>query len=109
MFKLAQKRRVTWPVTVKIPQDGGRTQKATFGAEFEVITADEQAAVLRDGGDLLEVQLVGWDARVKGDDDQPIAFSEEAKKKLIDITYVRQALFEALGEINAGREAARKN
>lgn len=109
MFKLAEKRRVTWPVTVKIPQDGGKTTKATFGAEFEVITKDEQQAVIGAEGDLLDRQLVGWDGRVKDEAGEPLAFTEENKKKLIDITYVRQALFEALGEINSGREAARKN
>lgn len=109
MFKLALKRKVTWPVTVRVPQDGGRTLKATFGAEFEVITQEEQQKIIADGGDLLERQLTGWDERVKGADDLPRAFSEEAKQEMLGITYVRQALFEALGEINSGREAARKN
>ena len=109
MFKVAQKRTVKWPVTVNVPQDGGRTSKATFEAHFEVITAEEQQQAIRDGKDLLDVQLIGWNDQVKGDDDQPLAFSEAAKKALLDITYVRVALFDALGEINTGRAAARKN
>ena len=109
MFKVAQKRTVKWPVTVNVPQDGGRTSKAIFEAHFEVITAEEQQQAIRDGKDLLDVQLIGWNDQVKGDDDQPLAFAEAAKKALLDITYVRVALFDALGEINTGRAAARKN
>jgi hypothetical protein len=109
MFKVAQKRRVTWPVTVRVPQDGGRTLNATFSAEFDVLTTDEQQDAIQDGKDLLDVQLVGWDGRVKGEDGEPLPFSPEAKKQVLAITYVRQALFEALGEINSGRAAARKN
>jgi hypothetical protein len=109
VFKLAEKRRVAWPVTVKVPQDGGKTIKATFGAEFEIITKEEQQAIIAGDGDLLDRQLVGWDARVKDENGEPLPFGDDAKRRLLDITYVRQALFEALGEINSGREAARKN
>lgn len=109
MFKVAQKRTVAWPVTVRVPQDGGRTLNATFGAEFDVLTTEEAEEAIRDGKDLLDVQLVGWDGRVKDENDQPLPFGADAKKRVLSIPYVRQALFEALGEINSGRAAARKN
>lgn len=109
MFKVAQKRTVSWPVAVNVPQDGGRTSKATFEAKLEVLTMEEQQQAVREGRDLLDVQLAGWNEQVKGEDDQPLAFTPENKKTLLDITYVRQALFEALAEINSGRAAARKN
>ena len=108
MFKLAQKRTITWPVTVNIPQDGGRTQKATFDGEFEVLTQEEAEQAVRAEKDLLEVQLIGWNG-VKDEAGEPVAFSEAAKKQLLDITYVRGALFTAIAEINNGRAAARKN
>lgn len=108
MFKVAQVKKVTWPVTVNVPQDGGRTMKATFSAEIEVIDRDEQRAVLDANGDLLDRQLVGW-SNVKDADGNDFPFNDENKKKLLGIPYVCQALYEALGQINTGREAARKN
>lgn len=108
MFKLAQKRQITWPVTVNIPQDGGKTQKATFDGEFEVLTQDESERAIREEKDLLEVQLIGWDG-VKDEKGEPVPFSEAAKKQLLDISYVRMAVFAAIGEFNSGRAAARKN
>ncbi len=109
MFKLAAKRRVTWPVTISYPQDGGGVRKERFDVEFEVISVDEQQQVIQRGDDLLEVQVVGWPKGPRGEDDQPVPFSPEAKKELLGVTYARQGIFEALGEINSGRAAARKN
>jgi hypothetical protein len=108
VFKIAAKRLITWPVTVHVPQDGGTTRKASFDARLDVLTASEIEAALAEGKDLLEVQLVGWD-KLAGEDGQPLEYSEELKKKLLDLNYVRQGLFNALTEINTGRAAARKN
>lgn len=109
MFKLATKRRVTWPVTISIPQDGGSVRRERFEVEFEMIDIDEQQQIINTNGDLLDRQVVGWPRGPKGEDDQPVAFSEEAKKKLLSINYARNGIFEALGELNSGRAAARKN
>lgn len=110
MFKVAAKRRLKWPVTVNVPQDGGRTQKATFEAEFELYTQDEVEEAIAANRDLLELQLVGWsEAGVRDEHDQPLEYSEAAKKQLLAVGYVRTALFAALTEINTGRAAARKN
>lgn len=105
MFKLAAVRKVTWPVTVSIPKDGGDTVKATFSGEFEVLTQDE---LEKNHGDLLDRVLVGWKG-VAGEDEQEVAFSPEAKANMLGITYVRAALFSAYGELQVGRAAARKN
>lgn len=110
MFKLAQKRRVKWPVTVNVPQDGGKTQKATFEAELEILTTEEADEVIAAGKDILDVQLVGWSSgAVRDEHDQVLEYSEAAKKQLLSMSYVRTALFGALTEINTGRAAARKN
>lgn len=110
MFKIAQKRRITWPVTVNVPQDGGKTQKASFDAQFEILSTEEIDQAIAEGKDILDVQLVGWSgAGVRDEQDQPVEYSEAAKKQLLGINYVRTALFNALTEINTGRAAARKN
>ena len=35
MFKIVQNPTYTWPVTLELPADGGKTEKATFDAEFK--------------------------------------------------------------------------
>lgn len=109
MFKLAAKRKVIWPVTISHPVDGGSVRREKFEVEFEIIDTDEQHQIIQAGGDLLERQVVGWPKGPKGEDDQPVTFSAEAKAELLKISHARQGLFEALGELNTGRAAARKN
>lgn len=108
MFKLAQKREIDWPVTVNVPQDGGNTVKATFTARFEVLDQAEMEKVVLDGGDLWKRVLVDWKG-VADEDGTEIAYSDEAKEKLVKIVYVRNALSAAYGELQSGRAAARKN
>jgi hypothetical protein len=110
MFKIAKKNTITWPVTVNVPKDGGKTGKHTFNVEFEVLSTDEAQKVIKDEGDLLDRQVVGWpEGQVQNDDGSNLPFSEDAKAKLININYVRVGMYAALNEINSGRAAARKN
>lgn len=106
--KLAQKRAVKWPVTVSIPQDGGNTVKATATVEFHVLTQDELEQVAQEGKDLLERAVAAWSG-FQLDGDEELAVSDENKKRLLSITYVRAALFGAYSEVQQGRAAARKN
>ncbi len=108
MFKLAAKKTITWPVTVHIPQDGGKTTAATFHAEFEVLDQDELNELVLEGKDMVSEVLVGWKG-VADEQGGEIAYSAEEKKKLIAITYVRNAILTAYGEVQQGRAAARKN
>lgn len=111
VFKVARRRKVEWPVTVNIPQDGGKTTKATFTATFEVLEQQQIDDIVMGRGadqtDLLEAALVGWGG-VADESGNEIAFSPEAKKALLEITYVRAALFAAHAQLHRG-EAARKN
>lgn len=106
--KLATKRKVKWPVTVAVPQDGGNTVKASCTVEFEVLTQEELERIAAEGKDLLDAAVQGW-AGVQLDADEDLAVSEENKKRLLSITYVRAAFFAAYNEVQSGRAAARKN
>lgn len=111
MFKLEKKPSITWPVTVQIPRDGGKTTKATFEAEFRLLDQDEFDRVYSEGGtdrDLLARVLVGWSG-VQDDAGGEMTFSDEARATLAAIPYVRQALVTAYLQCATGREAARKN
>lgn len=106
-FKLAQVRKVKWPVDVQIPLDGGKVKKDRFTAEFEILPSKEYDAALGEG-DVLERVLVGWE-HVQDAASEPLEFSTEARAQLLDIGYVRLALMQAYIQAASGREAARKN
>jgi hypothetical protein len=114
MFKIAQKPTYKWPVTVQIPTDGGRYTKATFTAEFRAMSQkeiDELVLAGRDGdrdADLCRELLVGWSG-VQDEDGSEIAFSDEAKDRLLNITYVRHGLLDAFFASITGAGARRKN
>ena len=115
MFKLQKKDTIQWPVLVSIPQDGGRTVKAEFTATFKVLSKDRiRELVLADlddaeQADLAAESLVGWDERLVDANDQPLPYGEEAKRDLLQITYVRAAVVQAFTTMSSGRNAARKN
>lgn len=109
MFKLAAVRRIKWPVTVNIPQDGGKTLSVEFDTEFEILSIKEHDELVGAGADLLTRVLVGWDRMMNEAGDAPLEFSEEAKAKALDISYVRSALTLAYYEAAHGNKAKRKN
>lgn len=112
MFKIVQNPTYTWPVTVELPIDGGKTEKATFDAEFKRLTqsrVDEirhavERSEMRDS-DLAREALVGWSGVV--DADGPVPYSERARDQLLDIPMVSTAIIMAL--LNSLSGAKRKN
>lgn len=109
MFKKAAVRRITWPVTVNIPQDGGKTLAAEFDAEFELLAVKVHDELVQSGGDLLARVLVGWQRFMNEAGDAPVEFSPEAQAEMLDISYVRSALTLAYYEAVHGNKAKRKN
>ena len=95
MFKLAEKLTIKWPVTVNVPQDGGKTAEAVFEAEFDVVTQDEVDAAIEAGKDLLDRVLIGWNADLRNEAGEAIECNAESKAKLLNVTYVRTALLAA--------------
>lgn len=104
-----------WPVTVEVPTDGGRFERAEFVAEFRRLPQsrlDEVGQALRGDGekisdaDLAEEVLVGWD-KVKDADGSPINFSAATRAAVLDISGVRTAVVQAFFESLAG--GRRKN
>lgn len=114
MFKISEQRTYKWPVTVHVPQDGGKFTKATFTAEFKALAQSEIDGVLndlRDGdrdADLCVECLIGWSG-VQDADGTDLPFSDEAKTKLLNIPYARAALVAAFFESISGGGGRRKN
>jgi hypothetical protein len=113
MFKIVQNATYTWPVTVELPTDGGKTEKQTFDAEFKRLTqtrVDEirqsvERGEMRDS-ELAREAMVGWSGIVDGDGGQ-VQFSEKSRDQLLDIPQVSGAVVTALLSSMSG--AKRKN
>lgn len=112
MFKLIQPTSYTWPVTVELPIDGGRTEKATFDAEFhrlsqsrlEELRGQIERNEIRDV-DLVREVMVGWSGVTDGAN--PVPYSEAARDQLLDIPMVAASIVMSLFQSIAG--AKRKN
>lgn len=86
---------ISWPVTVKIPKDEGKTVKATFTAKFKLLPEDEQATVSAQGdSDFIAAVLIGWDG-VQDEAGNDLQFSNEARDQLAKISYVKTAIISA--------------
>ena len=106
MFVLNEERIVAWPVRVRVQLDGGRFETREFTARFRLLGHDRMRAIVESGEagrideTTLREALAGWDG-VAEENGTPIAFSVEARDRLLDIVSVRKALidayFEALG------------
>lgn len=107
MFKLKEPTEpCDWPVTVSVPQSGGKATKHRFTAKFDYLD-DDAFRQLADEGDhvLLERVLVGWGEDLRDEEGEPLPYSTEHRARLIRITYVRRALIGAYGEFLHGRAA----
>lgn len=112
MFKIVQNPTYTWPVTVEMPVDGGRVEKATFDIEFKRLTqtrlneirdAIEKSAIT--DVDLSREVITDWSGIT--DADGPVPYSEAARDQLLDIPLVASAIVMAFfGSISG---AKRKN
>lgn len=112
MFKIAQSAEYTWPVTVDVPTDGGRSEKSTFDARFKRLTQTRMDEIRKsisnaeiNDADLAREVLVGWAGVV--DDGGDVPYSEAARDRLLDIPMVSAAVVMALlGSLSGAR---RKN
>jgi hypothetical protein len=116
MFKIVEAPSFKWPVTVHIPKDGGKFVTATFTAEFAALPQDEIDTALEQyrGGNLdsnfATQVLINWNpGQVQDSDGSELPYSDEAKEKLVRMSYVRNAVVEAFFDAVSGGVARRKN
>ncbi len=115
-FVLKQSDSYTWPVSIKLPANGGKRERQTFDAEFkrlpqsrineiqrEVqlrIKATERGEDVPDGvsdQSIADEILVGWDGIIDGDG-EPVPFSQASKAMLLDVPMMAPALINAFFE-----------
>jgi hypothetical protein len=117
-FILDQSESYSWPVTVKVPQDGGRFRSFTFEAEFKRVSQERreqlgrllmrQKRLMDDGltvfeDDILTPRqiadelLVGWSGIMdtEGADAAQVPFGETVKAQLLNIGDVADAILAA--------------
>jgi hypothetical protein len=125
-FILDQSGSYSWPVTVKVPQDGGRFRSFTFEAEFLRVSQERreqlgrqlirQKMTIDDGRldedfltprQIADELLVGWSGIMdtEGPDAQPVPYGEKVKAQLLNIGDVADAILEAWNASIPGAKA----
>ena len=112
-FVLKQSSSYVWPVTVKLPINGGKFEKQTFDAEFKRLpqtrinklqvevqariksserneTADDSIS----DQSIAEALLIGWSG-VHDEDGDEVPFTESMKQQLLDIPTMATAIIVA--------------
>ena len=124
-FVLQQSDSYTWPVSIKLPANGGKREKQTFEAEFkrlpqsrinEIQLLVQQRIKAAERGEdtgegitdqsIADEVLVGWEGIMDGDD-EAVSFNKGTKAQLLDVPMMAGALIEAFFESLV--EAKRKN
>lgn len=118
-FKIAAGavKKVWWPVDIPVPTDGGQAEVQRIDAQFEIINQSEADKLVYgseedDNRDLLVRVVAGLRQRKRKHDaeDEPIQDAEGnplepavAKKLMLDVPYIRAALYSAYGKAAAGQ------
>ena len=119
-FVLKQSSSYKWPVSFKLPVDGGKFEKQTFDAEFKrlpqarinEIQTDVQTRIkAAERSELVDTSvtdisianelIIGWEGVVDGDGDA-VTFCEAVKQQLLDIPTVASAIIVAYFDSLAG-------
>lgn len=106
MFVVTTEHEFTWPVTVKVPQDGGTYARFSFAARFRQLSKEEREEIRGpravDDSAIVRKAVIGWDDQIVDEDRNPVPFSREALDALIDVPYVLQAFARAYTEAMYG-------
>jgi len=109
MFKKAEIRKITWPVKIAVPHDGGTVREHEMDVELEILDQDVHDELLEARGDLLARVVRGWGRYKQEDGQTDVQFTDEEKTAFLKKPYVRIALLRGYYEASQGRKAERKN
>jgi len=107
MFKLKKSNVVWWPVTIKVPTDGGTVSEHKIQVKFELTTQDNFDELAKQGDITLLKKLVKDWQDINNEDDTPLVFNDENLNVLCQLPYVRSALI--MGYMSAASGAPEKN
>lgn len=122
-FVLKQSASYTWPVSFKLPADGGKFEKQSFDAEFKrlpqgrinEIQAEVQARIkaaerneaIEDGitdQSIAREILIGWSGIVDDEGDE-VAYSTAARDQLLEVPTVAAAVILAYFDSLTGNKS----
>jgi len=106
MFKLMDEPAFDWNVDVGVPagpgEDGENAIRAErFVGRFVALPIAEVQAPDRDIAEILRRAWRGW-RDVQGEDGEPVPFSEAVRDRMLEIAYVRLAVWSAYLEALLG-------
>lgn len=108
MFTLSTKNTFSWPVSFRIPVDGGGYESADFDAEFKRLTQSrlEQIMAKLTVGEMSDREvadeiLVGWKG-VQTEDGKPVPFTDDSKARMLDVAGLSASLVLAYTEALRG-------
>ena len=126
-FVLDQSESYSWPVTVKVPQDGGRFRTYTFDIQFKRVSQERREQIGRqlvrqqnrlDSGSDLEDDfltprqmadelMVGWSGinDKEGEGATPVPYTESTKAALLNVGDVAEAIMVAWNDSIPGAKA----
>ncbi|QSX32456.1 hypothetical protein JYB87_11830 [Shewanella avicenniae] len=110
MFKLVD--RITglcWPVTVRVPVNGGKVEEQEFTAVFNLLSQDEYEQALqsaKDDAEFISKFMTNWEGLVD-DQGKEVKFTVAKLRKACGYPFFRQAIIKAYNEAVQG--AAAKN
>lgn len=117
MFTFTENYEFDWPVTVKYP-GAEADQEASFTARFRLVPEDELFRKGEPEGDLMSLiedereklasRLIGWSG-IKTDAGAELAFSEEARDRLLKQRPIRIAVMKAYSDAVIYGGQAEKN
>lgn len=112
MFKFAKQRIVKWPVTVRVPKDGGTVEDIEIVVHFKLLEVDAIEKILEkriDKGleETLKKHIVGWEGIEDAESGQALKFSEKNLLALCNVPYVLSAF--TLGLVAASQGSPAKN
>ena len=93
MFVYSLPDTVWWPVTVKVPADGGRTVAQEFEACVRLLDRDELLDLDTDPAGKLPGVVLGWRG-VQTADGEPVPYSAEALEAMLRVPCLMRALRE---------------
>ncbi|NQD37477.1 hypothetical protein HPT27_10600 [Permianibacter sp. IMCC34836] len=107
MFRFQKVPRVSWPVTIRVPEDGGVIGEKPVTITYKLIT-HEEFKKLSDENDiaLLKAVVVGF-KDFEDENGNPLLFSQENLHDLLQHAFIRMPLF--TGYMQASAAAPAKN
>lgn len=112
-FTIKKTKTYTWPCTISEPQDGGGFIDYKAPVKFKQISQERIDAAVREEADegntnVLDEVLIGWgDDVFKDESGTAIPYSEDNRREILSVPYVRLGILKGFFASNAGKKSKR--